>query len=269
MKSVHDTWCDRHDDHPAHPMTDDGSRQCLGIPWPGQPLWSILIATLDARQDKFVSLAHHLAEQIAEWDHARTIDGQLASGLVEIVVLRNNGEDEIGVYRQRLLDAAFGRWVSFVDDDDLVADSFVMTLAAALAVHGPQVIGFPMWYTTGTVLGGLPVNHEADLSLRYDGWDKDGYGTITCDLTHIQPIRADLARLGRFDTGAFPEDRAWRAQVRPHLDLAGEHYIAGEHLYYYRHDRADSAQTDVRRLAAPLSPPDLGRAGACVRWVNL
>jgi hypothetical protein len=56
------------------------------------PIWSILIATLDARQAKFTALARGLAAQAAEWDDWRSIHGQLAGAAVEVVALRNNGE---------------------------------------------------------------------------------------------------------------------------------------------------------------------------------
>jgi hypothetical protein len=138
----------------------------------------------------------------------------------------------------------------------------VTEIAAALTLHAPQIVSFPMWLTGPGP--GWTVTGEADLSLRYDGWSQLPGGRITCDLTHIQPLRTELARLGRFDTGAFPEDRAWRAQVRPHLDPAGEHYLR-EHMYCYCHDPADSVQTAVRRLPAPLPAPDVPR----VRWVEL
>ena len=229
-----------------------------------RPLWSILIPTLASRQAKFLDLTADLADQVAEWDRWRHVHGQPASdSAVEIVALHNNGEHEIGVYRQRLLDSARGRWVSFVDDDDRVARTFVTELAATLVLHGPQVVGFPMWidYADGDRV-------EADLSLRYDGWERYADGRITCDLTIIQPIRAELARLGRFDTGAFPEDRAWRAEVRPHLDRAGEHYVR-EHLYWYQRDPADSVQGDVIRLPNPAPRPDLGAVAGYVRWVEL
>ena len=230
-----------------------------------RPLWSILIPTLASRQGKFLDLTADLADQAAEWDRQCHVHGQPASGsAIEIVALHNNGEHGIGVYRQRLLDSARGRWVSFVDDDDRIAATFVTSLATALVVHGPQVVGFPMWidYPTGGRI-------EADLSLRYDGWERYADGRITCDLTIIQPIRADLARLGRFDTGAFPEDRAWRAQVRPHLDPAGEHYLPGDHLYWYQPNPADSVQSGVIRLLGHPPRPDLGAARHYVRWAEL
>lgn len=230
-----------------------------------QPLWSILIPTLDSRRGKFLDLVADLTDQVAEWDRQRHVFGQPASrSAVEVVALRNNGEHEIGVYRQRLLDSARGRWVSFVDDDDLVAGEFVTKLASTLMIHGPQVVGFPMWIDYAGA-----GRAEADLSLRYDGWERYGDGRVTCDLTIIQPIRVELARLGRFDTGHFPEDRAWRAEVRPHLDVAGEHYLR-EHLYTYRRNPADSVQSDVIRLPWPHDTvPALGPAARYVRWVTL
>lgn len=222
-------------------------------------MWSILIPTLASRQDKFISLIGRLQYQCRTWRQLQ-IEG-IAGGAVEVVALYNNGEQPLAALRQRLLDSAVGSdYVSFIDDDDEVDDRYVPDIATILGITRPDVISFPMAYTEA---GTPPQEREVDASLRYDGWTTQG-DRILCDLTHIQPIRTGLARLGNFSAG-WPEDRAWRAAVRPHVHR--ETYIPRQ-MYHYRHDWADSVQRQVRILADPPPRPD-PFDGRFFRWVSL
>jgi glycosyltransferase involved in cell wall biosynthesis len=184
--------------------------------------WSILIPTIGYRQSRFLGLVGMVLSQITGDD-------------VEIVALHNNGEKPVGVYRQVLLDAARGEYVSFIDDDDAVADDYVPVILAALEA-GPDVVGFETIYTRD---GGLPVRVlNSIVNTPRDDW---AAGVLYRDLTHVQPVRADLARIGDFSQG-WPEDFTWRGGVRPHVKA--EVYL-DRVLYYYRHSSSDSVQAGM------------------------
>jgi hypothetical protein len=88
-------------------------------------LWSVLIATLASRKAKLARLLGVLLPQ-AE-----------AHGRVEVLGLHNNGERGLGDYKQALLEAAAGEYVSFADDDDLVEPDFVAAVTGCMAA-GPD-----------------------------------------------------------------------------------------------------------------------------------
>jgi Glycosyl transferase family 2 len=185
-------------------------------------LWSILIPTVGYRQAKFLALVNDV------------LLPQMTDG-VEIVALHNNGERAVGQYRQELLMAAYGDYVSFIDDDDLVSGDYVSAVIPALAAK-PDVVAFEVCYTSD---GGPPLRSLNSISYTpHDDWANM---TLYRDLTHVQPIRVDLARLGDFSKG-WPEDYTWRCAVRPHLRTE---VCVDRVLYYYRHSSGDSVQAGM------------------------
>lgn len=175
---------------------------------------SILIATLANREEKFQSLVDHLAKQI---------DGKP----VEIVALWNHGEESIGDIRQRLLEASTGEYICFIDDDDWVPNYYVDEILAHL---GEDYVGFEVeLYNDGKLMP--PVYH----SLKYPSWSEsyDGYYR---NVTHLNPIRRELAVQERFNGGAG-EDESWSRRV--HQLVTTEQYIPRV-MYQYFHSSVDS-----------------------------
>jgi hypothetical protein len=190
--------------------------------WP--PLWQILIATLSRRQRKFLNLLDVLLPQCEK------------AGDVHVLACSNDGEEGIGAIRDRLLQAAEGQYVSFLDDDDTVTDDFVLAIRWALRIDPPpDVVGFNVTYSSMGVPGPssiLSINNEPH----------DTPAAMYRDLTHVQPIRRELAREGSFARG-WPEDSTWRGQVRP---LVKDEIYIDKPLYSYRHDPRDSVQYGVQ-----------------------
>lgn len=176
---------------------------------------SILIATLARREQKFRALVDHLAKQ--------------AEGLpVEIVAYWNSGEKSIGQIRQALLEASIGGYICFIDDDDWVPDYYVKEVLAAL---GKDYVGFEVeLYSNGELKP--RVYH----SLKYDKWFEayDGYYR---NVTHLNPIRREIALQGKFNGGAG-EDESWSRQVAPFVKT--ENYI-DRPMYQYYHVTTDSS----------------------------
>lgn len=193
-------------------------------------LWSVLVPTLSSRQAKFLDLMAVLLPQ-AEQD-----------GRVEVVALHNDGERPVGEYRQALLEDARGGYVSFADDDDMVAADFVAVIMPLLAAD-PDVAAFTVEYTEP---GRLPVPSYNSLAFT----PRDTAGAYYRDLTHVQPVRARLARQGDFRAG-WPEDNTWREAVRP---LVASEAKTDRVLYFYRHDPADSVQYKLKPHARAPRP---------------
>lgn len=183
-------------------------------------LWQILIATLSRRQHKFLDLLDALLPQCE-----MTPD-------VHILACSNDGEESIGVIRDKLMQAAEAEYVSFIDDDDMITDDFIPAIRWALRLDpAPDVVGFNVGYT----YMGSP-GPPSMLSIQNEPHDTPEM--LYRDLTHVQPLKRELAQQGSFAKG-WPEDSTWRGQVRP---LVKDEIYIDRELYAYRHDPRDSVQ---------------------------
>lgn len=199
--------------------------------------WSILIASHVSRRDSLYRLIGLVEPQLTPQ--------------VEVDVLWNRGQLGIGEYRQKLLDKARGEYVNFVDDDDRIPDHYVSDILEALETD-PDYVGFQVHMHDASdppVLGKREIRVEH--SIRYEGW----FGrapNLYRDISHLNPIRRDIAIKGRF-VGGRSEDRKWAKEVRPWVKT--EVYIP-KVMYFYDFERGKSVpheRFDRRRV----NPPDL------------
>jgi hypothetical protein len=188
------------------------------------PAWSILIATLGSRQEKLKRLLDVLLPQ-AE-----------ASGQVEVVALRNSGERSIGRLRQVLLEDARGRYASFVDDDDMVAEDLVPVVLEAMA-GSPDYVAFRHAYYENGVLDPRVVI----TGIQHGGWF-DVPEAYYRDVTHVNPVRTELALEAGFRDQGSGEDTAYADRLRPLLRSQAE---IDRVLYHYFHDWSDSTQVGL------------------------
>lgn len=166
--------------------------------------WTIAVLTVPERAEKF----HRLRYVI--------LGPQLRD---DIEVLVAHGPEPVAEKRQWCLDNASGEYFNFIDDDDMIAGNYVDAIYPLL--DGVDYIGFQLQlYIDGARQ--KPTFH----SLKYDTWhdDVDGYYR---NVSHLNPIRTEIARQGRFD-GGYGEDKRWADQVAPQ----SEHYI-DQTLYHY------------------------------------
>jgi hypothetical protein len=169
-----------------------------------RPTWAILIPTISPREELFQRLLRTLLPQL-----------DAHGGLVRVIAWRNDGHPSVGEIRDGLLARAHetgAEYVSFVDDDDLVSNHYVDLITEALAER-PDHVGFQMEFINAA--GG----HEiVDHSLRHGRWARVD-GQLRRDFTHVDPIRTEHARRGRFANARAgrAEDRAWVKQIRPLL----------------------------------------------------
>lgn len=199
------------------------------------PSWSILIATHVARHRTFDLLVRNLASQVAPHD-------------IEVVVYWNRGGLNIGAYRQALLEESAGEYVSFVDDDDRLPSYFCAEIMGAIESR-PDYVGFELKLTDRT----KPVQRtgRAIHSLEYAGWST-GSGVYQRDITHLNPVRRELAVKGRFD-GVSGEDRRWSEQIRPYVH--SQVYV-DQVMYFYDFNRRKS-QRGGEHTESPHKPPRL------------
>lgn len=183
--------------------------------------WSILIATIGQRNDRFVVLLDHLMRQVKEYGNDE----------VEVLAYWNNGELPLARIRQRLVEKARGNYINFIDDDDSIPEYYVKEVLEALK-KAPDYVGWRMQaYTNGNKL--KPTFH----SLKYDKWSEDDDGYYR-DVSHLNPIKKQFAIEVPFEhQDGNPEDYNWALRVRPLLKT--EVYIDKE-MYQYYHVTEDS-----------------------------
>lgn len=179
--------------------------------------WSICILTVPERENDLARLFGSLKRQVGDRD---------------IQILVNDRGGALGEKRQWCLNHAMGEYICFIDDDDLVAHDYVETIYPLL--DGVDYIGFRLQlYNDGAKQ--KPTFH----SLRYENWSEDENGFYR-NVSHLNPIRTEISREGRFD-GGFGEDFRWSQQVKP----VTEHFI-DKPLYFYFHSSKYSLSQGVR-----------------------
>lgn len=194
------------------------------------PTWTILIPTIGQRADSFARLLDVLLPQLGP-----------EAGRVRVLAWWNNGDPPLWQIRDALIGAASSEYVSFIDDDDLVPEYYVAEVVRALETRQDHV-GFQLEYWVDGELKEL-----VDHSIRHGSWGRGPDGLYR-DLTHIDPVRTDLARRASFRVRrpGKAEDRMWVKGVRRHVRT--EVYI-DKVMYHYLWSPAGSAwrQPDLIR----------------------
>lgn len=180
------------------------------------PSWSILVPTLGERRPLFERLMTGLLPQLDRH-----------GGQVQVVGWHNDGSPALPKIRQRMIESAPTEYVSFVDDDDLVSPYYVDAIVEALASQ-PDYVGFQVQcYSDGAPTA------VAYHSLEYSRW-RNLPGRYERDISHINPIRTNLARRADFTLGGpkRAEDRIWADQLR-RTRLLRRQVVIPRILYHY------------------------------------
>lgn len=218
-----------------------------------QPKWTIAVLTVTSREELFRVLADELLVQAA-WQRGRP---------VEVVALRNPGGltmPEVGALRQALLDDAQGEFVSFVDDDDMVEKDYVSAVMHALSC-APQPVDFvAFWHAY--YHNGVREPRPVVTGLQYGGW-YDTPEALVRDITHINPVRTEIARKAGFHATEGAEDYPYDAALR---ELLKDSCQAEVHrvLYHYFHSEASSVQRGTVPVIEP--GPRLVVTSPAFRW---
>lgn len=176
---------------------------------------SILIPTIGRRYNKFLLLVEYLTKQV--------------EGLpIEIVAFWNTCEYPIGKIRQKLVEDAKGEYVCFIDDDDWVPGYYCQSIIDAL---GKDYVGFDVDVQENG-------NHRGTAfhSLQYTIWRQEEPSYYR-GVTHLNPIRRELALQGTFHSNGAGEDEDWARTMTPITKT--ENYL-GKIMYIYRHDTQDT-----------------------------
>lgn len=147
---------------------------------------------------------------------------------VQIHVGVDNGDNTIGYKRNILLNSAEGKYVAFIDDDDLIPDNYIELLIKAIDTNCDCASLKGMYSVDGKESGIF------EHSLKYKAW-KTTNNEIKYERypNHLNMIRASIAKQFKFPEINHGEDHDWSTQLHKSGLLKTEHYIP-DILYYYR-----------------------------------
>ena len=152
---------------------------------------------------------------------------------VEVLAVVDNKFMTVGRKRNSLLNMATGRYVVFVDDDDILEDDYVSQLVAATKSDCDVICFDLMRYVSGAQ---DRIVHYSKSFLR-DSNEATCYKRIP---NHIMCFRRSLALSVPYADMTFGEDSNWAQRILPLIKT--EHQI-GKVLYRYMYNSATSEAT--------------------------
>lgn len=180
---------------------------------------SILICSLDNRKQFLERLMSLLDKQ--------------KNDDVEILVEVDNGEMTIGEKRNFLIKKSNGKYVCFIDDDDMVSNDYVDLILSKIDSN-PDVIGFELEYFVNNQLKGIAYH-----SNKYKTWSDSKsnipkYGTIyyRCP-NHLNPIKRELVLDIMYEKINHGEDRIFSEKISSKL-ITEEYINKPIYFYYFR-----------------------------------
>lgn len=202
---------------------------------------SVLICSTHTRWQTF---GRKIQEQI--WGQYALLSPEAQEG-IEILMLTDNKAMMLGQKRNVMVDAAQGRYVVFVDDDDRLEPDYLANLLDACCSDA-DVITF---LVSVSLNGGTPKVCRYSREFRKDRNLPTGYERLP---NHICAVKRELASKVSFPSVAYGEDAAYSKLLLPLLET--EHHIPRV-LYHYDYDSA-STETQQPRKGKPrkrLGPP--------------
>jgi len=186
---------------------------------------SILIPTVPPRKLRLNKLLSDIQRQV--------VDNSLEDK-IEVIVFEDDFENTIGYKRNKLLEAANGKFTCFVDDDDKLHSEYCKIISEAIEEHDDiQQIGFKL----KLFINGRR-RQETYHSLQYKGWyqNRSGYYRET---TTLNPMLASISKQFVFPEKNNEEDKDWVNKVIESGLLKKEYYI-DDYMYEYMYNDSTS-----------------------------
>ena len=183
---------------------------------------SILICSLTNRKEMIDGLLAILSPQL--------IDG------VQILLNSDGGKKSVGYKRNELIRAASGKYITFIDDDDIVSDDYVSLILDAVK-DDCDVVGIHLLMTRA-------MEPETECrtyhSLKYKKWwdendpDRPGKKRYFRNPNHLNPVKREYAIAIGFPEINHGEDHDYSKKLLPLLKT--EVYIE-KPIYTYQAER--------------------------------
>ncbi len=177
---------------------------------------SVLICSLHSREHFLKRLEAELIRQIEQY---------ALQDEVEILTDIDNGQKTIGQKRNELVEKAQGKYVAFIDDDDMVSPFYLKTVLSGCK-QDTDCVGLMGQMTTD---GARPHTfiHSAKFKTYFEQ-NKVYYRPPN----HLNAIKKEIAILFKFPERNFSEDTDWAMQVS-RSNLIKTEASVNVILYYY------------------------------------
>jgi glycosyltransferase involved in cell wall biosynthesis len=144
---------------------------------------------------------------------------------VEILVLYDNKKRNIGDKRNDLINLAKGEYLTFIDDDDRVNDTYINDVLVALN-FGPDCVVYDCLYSSGdqTMLCKYGVEYEYNNASLGQGIDWTGKPA------HTMVWKSSLAKSVSYESRGWGEDMDWVKRAYP---LITNQIRIDKIMYYY------------------------------------
>lgn len=140
----------------------------------------------------------------------------------QVIVDIDGGEATIGAKRNRLLDAAVGDYIAFIDDDDCITETYLTRIFEGIEKGvdhvGVGMVFAPRWQRP--VLVECSMKHE---------WTFDGDKYLRPP-QHVCAVKRELAQKARFPEISFREDHAYALALKK---LVKTEWVVTEPIYQY------------------------------------
>ena len=183
-------------------------------------LWSILICTIEGREESFERLCEKLKSQIN------------ALGLcdeIEILSCKDKrGDHSVGFKRNKLLELSSGVYTQFLDDDDDIHDNFIEMIYTKLQ-NKPDCVSLAGIITTNGMDPKLFIH-----SIAYEEYFEQD-NTYFRPPNHINPIKRSIAVQFAFPEKNVGEDTDWAMAIARSKLIKTEEVIETPY-YFYNYD---------------------------------
>lgn len=142
-----------------------------------------------------------------------------------VQVISDDGPGSIGVKRQRLLQAAAGDYVCFIDDDDEVSPVYVSSIVSLLG--SVDAIGFEGEITTNG-------RHAKRFSISMNHNYEEKGGIYYRYNNHLSPVRREIALKIGYKDMSYGEDHDYATRLHQSGLIKTEHYIYTP-MYFYKY----------------------------------
>jgi glycosyltransferase involved in cell wall biosynthesis len=191
---------------------------------------SILILTTPRRRDNCFQ------------DLLTELERQSENLPVEIIGIYDNKKRSVGDKRNAALSMAQGRYVTFIDDDDKIATSYISDILACIKANPTADVVVFDCITTIRENGVIKERHYSKYGKDFaytitDTIDENGFKQWRGKPAHTNIWRSEIAKRHTFPGKNYSEDTDWVAKAN--ADVKAEARI-NKVLYYYQFNSATS-----------------------------
>lgn len=191
-------------------------------------LWTIGILSLEDRKHYLDRLTNYLT----------SITPIRYKDRIQVIVNSDNKEKSVGAKRNQILENAKGKYISFIDDDDMVSLSYISKIASKLDENLYDGIGFlGIFYIMNR-----PISVFCHRQSNGSNYKSEDEKTQFRPLNHLNPIRTDIAKQIKYKDINRGEDQEYSDRLLS-SNLINSEYFFEEVMYHYLFN-PDTSSTD-------------------------